>query len=71
MSKVIKHGDDWPSHREAWYGKQVTCNSCGCLFEITEKTRFSHTTGGGSVGYYEAYDILCPECGNTGNKLRW
>jgi hypothetical protein len=70
MFKVIKHGDDWPSHREAWYGKQVACKGCGCQFEITEKTQFRHDTGRGSAGYYEAR-VTCPECGITENRLRW
>lgn len=69
MPRIFKHGDRYLMHREAWFGRRVTCEACRCVFEIDEHTKFTHTTGPGSDGSWYA-TVTCPECGVTENKLR-
>jgi ssDNA-binding Zn-finger/Zn-ribbon topoisomerase 1 len=66
MAKVVQHGDKWPFHKQAWYGKIVTCRSCKCRFQLTEESDFRQATGGEPEA-----SARCPECGQTGNRLRW
>ena len=65
MSEIIKHGSRYIYKREGWYGKKVTCPYCKCQFVITEKTKFSHATGGEPIA-----TVTCPECGNTEIKIK-
>ncbi|TSC82434.1 MAG: hypothetical protein G01um101419_590 [Parcubacteria group bacterium Gr01-1014_19] len=60
MAKIIKTGKKNPG--EFWVNKKLTCQKCGCKFQLEETDKVKHVPDFRDGDYYE---VNCPQCKNS------